>query len=126
MDAGWMWDAMGSKALILHPTPSDRSESAFEVVVTVIAATNSEQTRRSTPFPTSQMNPKKQTPNQLEFPFKRTSPALIKAALREYIQTHHTDTHPDAFKWDISRWDTLRKDGVGGHVHESYIQNTVA
>ncbi|KAG8763567.1 pH-response regulator protein palA/rim20 [Ceratobasidium sp. 423] len=60
-------------------------------------------------------------PNQLSIPFKQTSPAQIKDAIRSYIEFNHTDAHPDAFKWDISRWEELRKGGVGGYVHVNRV-----
>lgn len=56
-------------------------------------------------------------PNQLSIPFKDTPEAPIKDAVTSYIETYYTDTHPDAFKWDIARWEALRRDGVGGYVH---------
>ncbi|QRV89818.1 vacuolar protein sorting-associated protein BRO1 [Ceratobasidium sp. AG-Ba] len=56
-------------------------------------------------------------PNQLHIPFKHTPPAHIHDAVGAYIEFHHPDAHPDAFKWDIARWTDLRRDGVGGYVH---------
>ncbi|CUA73408.1 pH-response regulator protein palA/RIM20 [Cryptococcus neoformans var, neoformans B-3501A] [Rhizoctonia solani] len=64
-------------------------------------------------------------PNQLAIPFKQTSPAQIKDAVQSYIEFNHTDAHPDAFKWDISRWEELRKDGVGGYVHVNRVDATL-
>ncbi|CAE6379605.1 unnamed protein product [Rhizoctonia solani] len=64
-------------------------------------------------------------PNQLSIPFKQTSPAQIKEAVLSYIEFDHTDSHPDAFKWDISRWEELRKDGVGGYVHVNRVDATL-
>lgn len=64
--------------------------------------------------------------NQLTVPFKRTDPLPIKTSLRRYIETKHPETHPDAFKWDISKWESSRKDGVSGEVHESRIEKTIA
>jgi programmed cell death 6-interacting protein len=61
-------------------------------------------------------------PNQLHIPFKQTSPAQIKDAVESYIEFNHTDAHPDAFKWDISRWEELRKEGVGGYVHVNRVE----
>ncbi|CAE7067530.1 unnamed protein product [Rhizoctonia solani] len=64
-------------------------------------------------------------PNQLSIPFKQTSPAQIKDAVQSYIEFNHTDAHPDAFKWDVSRWEELRKDGVGGYVHVNRVDATL-
>ncbi|KAG9103109.1 pH-response regulator protein palA/rim20 [Ceratobasidium sp. 370] len=61
-------------------------------------------------------------PNQLHIPFKTTSPAQIRDAVESYIEFNHTDAHPDAFKWDISRWCELRKEGVGGYVHVNRVE----
>lgn len=59
--------------------------------------------------------------NQLSIPFKHSTAIPIKQAVRDYIQSNHPDTHPDAFKWDVNRWEQLRKDGTGGIVHVSRI-----
>lgn len=64
-------------------------------------------------------------PNLLSIPFKKTYDIPIRAKVREYIQTHHTDTHPDALKWDINHWETLRKDGVGGVVHVDRVKSII-
>jgi len=61
-------------------------------------------------------------PNQLSVPFKKTYTTDIRQAAREYISKNHTDTHPDAFRWDINRWETLRKDGVGGVIHVGKVE----
>lgn len=61
-------------------------------------------------------------PNQLYVPFKRTWDVPLRQAAREYILKKYTDTHPDAFRWDITRWETLRKDGAGGIVHIDRVQ----
>ncbi|KAG8743647.1 pH-response regulator protein palA/rim20 [Ceratobasidium sp. 414] len=61
-------------------------------------------------------------PNQLHIPFKPTSPAPIREAVESYIEFNHTDAHPDAFKWDISRWSELRREGVGGYVHVDRVE----
>ncbi|OBZ72455.1 pH-response regulator protein palA/RIM20 [Grifola frondosa] len=61
-------------------------------------------------------------PNQLSIPSKKTSLIQIRQAVREYILSKHTDTHPDAFRWDIGRWEALRKDAVGGVLHVDRVK----
>ncbi|KAG8936097.1 pH-response regulator protein palA/rim20 [Tulasnella sp. 418] len=39
--------------------------------------------------------------------------------MKQYIKQHHPDTHPDAFKWDISRWESIRKDSIAETIHIS-------
>jgi len=56
-------------------------------------------------------------PNQLTLPSKYTSPIPLKTALSEYIQSAHTETHPDAFKWDVNRWEAMRKEALNSTVH---------
>ncbi|GBE87997.1 pH-response regulator protein palA/RIM20 [Sparassis crispa] len=65
-------------------------------------------------------------PNQLSIPFKKTYAIELRQAVREHILKHHTDTHPDAFRWDINRWETLRKDGVGGVVHVDRVKAAIS
>ena len=64
-------------------------------------------------------------PNLLSIPFKKTQDIPIRQKVREFIFARHTDVHPDAFKWDINRWETLRKDGVGGVVHVDRVKSTI-
>ncbi|KAI8980207.1 BRO1-domain-containing protein [Trametes punicea] len=56
-------------------------------------------------------------PNQLSIPFKRTYIIPLRQALRDYILSHHSDTHPDAFRWDIGHWEKLRSEATSGAVH---------
>lgn len=56
-------------------------------------------------------------PNQLSVPFKKTYAVPLREAVREYILTHYTDTHPDAYRWDISHWEKLRAELVSNTVH---------
>ncbi|KZT22347.1 BRO1-domain-containing protein [Neolentinus lepideus HHB14362 ss-1] len=64
-------------------------------------------------------------PNQLSVPFKKTYDVDVKKAARDYIYAKHTDTHPDAFKWDLNEWEALRKVGVGGVVRVDCIDPAV-
>lgn len=63
-------------------------------------------------------------PNLLSIPFKKTYPTNIKEAARNYIYSHG-GAHPDEFKDDISLWQNLRKDGVGGVVHVDRINSAL-
>ncbi|KAI0833513.1 BRO1-domain-containing protein [Trametes gibbosa] len=56
-------------------------------------------------------------PNQLSIPFKKTYIVPIRQAVRDYILAHHSGTHPDAYRWDISQWEKLRADATSGTVH---------
>ncbi|KAI0689995.1 BRO1-domain-containing protein [Cytidiella melzeri] len=60
--------------------------------------------------------------NLLSVPFKRTYVLPIREGVREYISAHHKDTHPGAFKWDIDRWDILRKEATDNVVHMDRIK----
>ncbi|KIJ50961.1 hypothetical protein M422DRAFT_158756 [Sphaerobolus stellatus SS14] len=64
--------------------------------------------------------------NLLNLPFKTTSPIPIRTSLREHIQTAHPETHPDAFKWDISRWESMRKDAVNHVVHVGTVDKMIS
>ncbi|GJJ08702.1 hypothetical protein Clacol_002921 [Clathrus columnatus] len=57
--------------------------------------------------------------NLLTLPFKSTEAISLKNAVKSYIQREHTETHPDAFKWDINKWESLRKDATTNTVHIS-------
>ncbi|KAH8118025.1 BRO1-domain-containing protein [Phellopilus nigrolimitatus] len=64
--------------------------------------------------------------NQLSIPFKKTSTIPLRQAFRDYVQISHTDTHPEAFKWDIDRWEQLRKDATSEVVHVSKTQALIS
>ncbi|EIW57583.1 BRO1-domain-containing protein [Trametes versicolor FP-101664 SS1] len=56
-------------------------------------------------------------PNQLSIPCKKTYTIPIRQAVRDYILSHHHDTHPDAYRWDIGHWEKLRAEATSGGVH---------
>jgi hypothetical protein len=60
-------------------------------------------------------------PNLLSIPFKKASELDIKQALHDHIRNTDTDAHPDAFKWDITHWATLRAEAVTPSVHVSQL-----
>jgi programmed cell death 6-interacting protein len=51
--------------------------------------------------------------NLLDIPLKSSYPINIAGPARDYIQ-HHVGLHPDQFRDDIRRWQSLRKDAIGG------------
>ena len=60
--------------------------------------------------------------NQLTIPSKRTTPSVqIRSAVREYIRENHSDTHPDAFSWDIDRWEQLRKEATDDVIRATRV-----
>ncbi|KAF8526304.1 BRO1-domain-containing protein [Hysterangium stoloniferum] len=65
-------------------------------------------------------------PNLLTLPFKSTSAIPLRSALREYIQSAHPETHPDAFKWDINKWENMRKEAVSNAVHVDTVDKALA
>jgi programmed cell death 6-interacting protein len=59
--------------------------------------------------------------NLLSIPFKTPSDLDIKHALSEHIRNTYTDTHPDAFKWDIAHWAGLRASVAAQTVHLNQV-----
>lgn len=59
--------------------------------------------------------------NQLAIPFKKSSTLPIRDAVSSYIRTNHSETHPEAFKWDMDRWEQLRADALADAVHTSRV-----
>jgi len=64
--------------------------------------------------------------NLLTLPFKTTSAIPIRASVHQHIQAAHTETHPDAFKWDISRWESMRKEAIMNIVHVNTAEKMIA
>lgn len=60
--------------------------------------------------------------NLLSIPFKQSYPLNVKDPARNYLQ-EHAGVHPDEFRDDINRWQTLRKDGVDCTVHINNIDS---
>ena len=64
-------------------------------------------------------------PNLLTLPPKLTIAVPIRAVLREYILSTHTETHPDAFKWDIDKWEIMRKEAVSNTIHVATVDKLI-
>ncbi|KAH9481355.1 pH-response regulator protein palA/RIM20 [Psilocybe cubensis] len=62
--------------------------------------------------------------NLLSIPFKKAYPIEIKQATRAYL-SNQGGAHPDQFKEDIKSWQDLRRDGVGGVVHENRVGDSL-
>jgi hypothetical protein len=60
-------------------------------------------------------------PNQLLLDLKTTSPVPIQAALGDYIRSHYTDVHPDAFNWDVKHWEALRADASKDTIQHARV-----
>ncbi|KAJ7739760.1 BRO1-like domain-containing protein [Mycena maculata] len=54
--------------------------------------------------------------NLLALPFKRTYNIDVKEPVHKYLLENGAH-HPDAFRNDINKWQSLRKEGIGGIVH---------
>lgn len=62
--------------------------------------------------------------NLLSIPFKKAVDVPIRRAIRDYILAHRPDVHPDAFKWDISCWESLRKRAcIDQSVHADRLES---
>ncbi|KAJ8072525.1 pH-response regulator protein palA/rim20 [Marasmius tenuissimus] len=60
--------------------------------------------------------------NLLAIPFKKTYTISLKEAVRNHL-LEHGETHPDAVKSDINRWERLRQRGVGGEAHADRLDD---
>lgn len=56
-------------------------------------------------------------PNQLFVSPKKAYPLAIRDAVVKHIADKHPETHPDAFREDINRWEELRAAAVDKRVH---------
>ncbi|KAL4062196.1 BRO1-like domain-containing protein [Scleroderma citrinum] len=59
-------------------------------------------------------------PNHLGIPVKKTYPASIRTGVRDYI-LNHTEDHPEAYRTDISQWESLRAACTNATAHSSNI-----
>ncbi|KAJ7227152.1 BRO1-like domain-containing protein [Mycena pura] len=63
--------------------------------------------------------------NLLAVPFKKTYNIDVEEPVRSYLR-HQGAAHPDAFRSDIDRWQSLRRDGVGGVVHVDRVNTALS
>jgi programmed cell death 6-interacting protein len=61
--------------------------------------------------------------NQLSVPFKRTYAIPLKDTVYSHIQSKHHNVHPEAFSWDISKWEELRKAVTASSVHVNQVDS---
>jgi programmed cell death 6-interacting protein len=64
--------------------------------------------------------------NQLSIPFKRTYAIPLRDAVYGHIQSKNYNVHPEAFKWDITRWEELRKAVTNSSVHVDQVEAILA
>jgi programmed cell death 6-interacting protein len=67
-----------------------------------------------------------QMSNQLSIPFKRTYAIPLRDAVYDHIQSKNYNVHPEAFKWDINRWEELRKAVTNSSVHVDQVEAILA
>lgn len=61
--------------------------------------------------------------NQLSVPFKRTYAIPLKDTVYSHIQSKLHNIHPEAFSWDISKWEDLRKAMTTSSVHVNQVDS---
>ncbi|KAH8994859.1 pH-response regulator [Lactarius akahatsu] len=61
--------------------------------------------------------------NQLSVPFKRTYAIPLKDSVHSHIQSKHHNIHPEAFSWDITKWEDLRKAMTTSSVHINQVDS---
>jgi programmed cell death 6-interacting protein len=59
--------------------------------------------------------------NQLSIPFKRTYAIPLTDTVYNHIKSKSYNVHPDAFKWDLSKWEELRKAVANSSVHVNQV-----
>ncbi|KAN0120828.1 BRO1-like domain containing protein [Russula decolorans] len=60
--------------------------------------------------------------NQLSIPFKRTYPIPLTDTVYSHIRSKNHTVHPEAFKWDLNKWEELRKAVAGCSVHVDQVE----
>jgi len=63
-----------------------------------------------------------QMTNQLSIPFKRTYPIPLTDTVYSHIRSKNHTVHPEAFKWDLNKWEELRKAVAGYSVHVDQVE----
>ncbi|KAJ7066925.1 BRO1-like domain-containing protein [Mycena amicta] len=63
--------------------------------------------------------------NLLTVPFKKSYALELKEPVRNYL-LHHSAAHPDAFRDDITRWQSMRNHGIGATVHVERVNTALS
>ncbi|KAI0001514.1 BRO1-like domain-containing protein [Russula compacta] len=64
--------------------------------------------------------------NQLSIPFKRTYAIPLTDAVYSHIRSKNHYVHPEAFKWDLSKWEEMRKVATNSSVHVDQVEAVLA
>ncbi|KAI9512028.1 pH-response regulator [Russula earlei] len=60
--------------------------------------------------------------NQLSIPFKRTFAIPLRDTVYSHIRSKYHNIHPEAFKWDLDKWEELRNAVVKCSVHVDQVE----
>jgi programmed cell death 6-interacting protein len=60
--------------------------------------------------------------NQLSIPFKTTYVVPLTETVYNHIRSKNRNVHPDAFKWDLNKWEALRKAAANSSVHVNQVE----
>lgn len=60
--------------------------------------------------------------NQLSIPFKRTYAIPLTDTVYSHILSKNHNVHPEAFKWDLNKWEELRKSVANCSVHVDQVE----
>jgi programmed cell death 6-interacting protein len=61
--------------------------------------------------------------NQLSIPFKKTYVVPLSETVYNHIRSKNRNVHPDAFKWDLSKWEALREAAAANSsVHVNQVE----
>jgi len=60
--------------------------------------------------------------NQLSIPFKRTYAIPLTDTVYSHIRSKNHSVHPEAFKWDLNKWEELRKAVANSSVHVDQVE----
>ncbi|KAF8485939.1 pH-response regulator [Russula ochroleuca] len=60
--------------------------------------------------------------NQLSIPFKRTYAIPLTDTVYSHFRSKNHNVHPEAFKWDLNKWEELRKSVANCSVHVDQIE----
>jgi programmed cell death 6-interacting protein len=60
--------------------------------------------------------------NQLSIPFKRSYAIPLKDTVYSHIHSKNHSVHPEAFNWDLNKWEELRKAVASCSIHVDQVE----